>query len=312
VRVAVTGAGGFIGSHVVEAFVRGGHQVVAVDAVGRAADPAACSANLGLLAPNPAVTVIDADLVTDDLGKVVEADVIVHLAGRPGVRTSFGDGEPDAVRDNVTATARLLAACAEAGTRPRVVFASSSSVYGASGARPHHETDPVAPASPYAHSKVAAERLVLEADVSAVVLRYFSVYGPRQRADMAFHRFIRAGLRGEPLPVFGSGDQRRSFTHVSDVVAATVSAAVLDVPGEAVLNVGAERSVAVRDAIAELRVLMGLPLPVRDLGSAAGDVTATWADSGAARRVLGWRPRVGLAEGLADQVAWQREALRHG
>jgi nucleoside-diphosphate-sugar epimerase len=265
-----------------------------------------------LLAQNPAVTLIDADLVTDDLGKVVEADVLVHLAGRPGVRTSFGDGEQVAVRDNVTATGRLLAACAEAGTRPRVVFASSSSVYGASGSRPHHETDPVAPASPYARSKVAAERLVLAAGLHVVVLRYFSVYGPRQRADMAFHRFIRAGLAGEPMPVFGAGDQRRSFTHVSDVVAATVSATVAEVPDGTVLNVGAERSIAVSDAIAELRVLLGLPLPVRDLGAAAGDVTTTWADSGAARRVLGWQPRIDLAEGLADQLAWQRKALRHG
>src|SRR5262249_43268127 len=144
-------------------------------------------------------------------------------------------------RDNVTATRRLLAACIEGQHRPRVVVASSSSVYGSANGRPHTERDPLRPASPYAVSKVAMERLTAQAvrrGLPAVVLRFFSVYGPRQRPDMAFHRFIEAGLHGRPLPVFGDGGQSRAFTHVSDIVAATVAAATTELPPGTVLNVG--------------------------------------------------------------------------
>ncbi|MBC6459406.1 NAD-dependent epimerase/dehydratase family protein [Actinomadura sp. HBU206391] len=322
----VTGAGGFIGGHVAEAMALAGHEVLAADALGRSATPAAARANLAALADHPGLTLVEADLAVDDLTRLAEADVVVHLAGRPGVRTSFGAGAAEVERDNVTATRRLLAACAERppGRRPRVVVASSSSVYGSAGDRPHREDDPLRPASPYAVSKAAVERLAAQAargGVPTVVLRYFSVYGPRQRPDMAFHRFIDAALGGRPLPVLGDGGQSRAFTHISDIVTATLAAATAELgtaePGTSdpatsdpaaatVINVGHAEPVQVRTAIALLADLLGVRPHVRHYERAPGDVSRTWADTERAARLLGWRARVGPAEGLADQIAWHR------
>lgn len=311
-RVVVTGAAGFIGSHVAEAMAGTGHEVLAVDALPRAASPAAAWANWSDLSGHTGVVRAEIDLATGDLAGLAEADVVIHLAGRPGVRSSWGAGRADSERDNVTATRRLLAACAApAGSRrsPRLVVASSSSVYGSAGGRPSTERDPLRPASPYAAAKAEMERLTALAvrqGLPAVVLRFFSVYGPRQRPDMAFHRFIEAGLHGRPLPVLGDGGQSRAFTHVSDIVAATVAAATTDLPSGTVLNVGHPEHVPVREAIEVLGGLLGVRPSVRHHAAVPGDVARTWADPGEAARLLGWSARVGLAEGLADQVAWHR------
>jgi nucleoside-diphosphate-sugar epimerase len=315
VRAVVTGAAGFIGSHAAEAMARAGHEVVAVDAPARSASPAAARTNWASLADRPGVHRVEADLAVDDLTSLARADVVVHLAGRPGVRSSWGAGRAAAVRDNVTATRRLLAACAAAPAPPRVVVASSSSVYGSAGGRPNTERDPLRPASPYAASKVATERLAARAaarGLPTVVLRYFSVYGPRQRPDMAFHRFIEAGLAGRPLPVFGDGGQSRAFTHVDDVVAATVAAATTGLPPGTVLNVGHAAYVRVRDAIGLLAGLLGVRPRIDHRAAVPGDATRTWADSGEAARLLGWSARIDLAEGLADQVAWHRRRRAAG
>ena len=209
-RVVVTGAAGFIGSHVVEALSGAGHEVLAVDAPGRSLAPDTARRTWAEVASRPGVAAMDVDLAADGLDAVATADVVVHLAGRPGVRDSWGAGRAVAERDNVLATRRLLAACMgrPAALRPKVVVASSSSVYGSAGGRPNREDDPLRPASPYAVSKVGVERLAEAAardGLRTVLLRYFSVYGPRQRPDMAFHRFVAAALDGRPLPVFGDG-----------------------------------------------------------------------------------------------------------
>jgi nucleoside-diphosphate-sugar epimerase len=309
VRVVVTGAAGFIGSHVAETMSGLGHEVLAVDALPRAASPAAARANWAGLAGRTGVTRVETDLAAGDLAPLAEADVIVHLAGRPGVRSSWGEGQADSERDNVTATRRLLDACAAAPRSPRVVVASSSSVYGSAGGRPSAERDPLRPASPYAAAKAEMERLTARAvrhGLPAVVLRFFSVYGPRQRPDMAFHRFIEAGLGGRPLPVLGDGSQSRAFTHVSDIVAATVAAATADLPPGTVLNAGHPEHVPVREAIEVLAGLLGVRPSVRHHAPVPGDAARTWADPGEAARLLGWSAKVGLAEGLADQVAWHR------
>jgi nucleoside-diphosphate-sugar epimerase len=209
----------------------------------------------------------------------------------------------------VTATRRLLAACAAGRRSPRLVVASSSSVYGSAGGHPSTERDSLRPASPYADAKAEMERLTARAvrhGLPAVVLRFFSVYGPRQRPDMAFHRFIEAGLRGRPLPVLGDGSQSRAFTHVSDVVAATVAAATTELPPGTVLNVGHPEHVPVRETIEILAGLLGVRPSVRHHAAVPGDADRTWADPGEAARLLGWSASVGLAEGLADQVAWHR------
>jgi nucleoside-diphosphate-sugar epimerase len=310
VRVVVTGAAGFVGSHVAEAMANAGHAVLAVDALERSASPGAARDNWAILAAHPGIERAEADLVTDDLAVLAGTDVVVHLAGRPGVRSSWGPGRTDARRDNVTATRRLLAACEDPAVgRPRVVVASSSSVYGSAGGRPHTERDPLRPASPYAASKADMEHLTAASvgrGLSAVVLRFFSVYGPRQRPDMAFHRFIEAGLRGRPLPVLGDGSQSRAFTHVGDIVAATVAAATTDLPPGTVLNVGHREHVPVREAIEVLAGLLGIRPRVRHHDAVPGDAARTWADSGAAAYLLAWSARIGLADGLADQIAWHR------
>lgn len=314
-RVVVTGAAGFIGAQVAAAMVRAGHDVLAVDAPDRSASPAAARSRWAALA---GVGLLDVDLATADLSPLAEADVIVHLAGRPGVRTSFGRGRADVLRDNVTATRRLVHACAAArelvgaagsgdADGPRIVFASSSSVYGSAAGRPHREDDALRPGSPYAESKAAAERLVLGSGLHAVVLRYFSVYGPGQRPDMAFHRFAEAVLDGRPLPVFGDGRQARSFTHVSDVVAATVAAATADLTPGTVLNIGHHDSTELGEAIGILAGLLGVRPRISTRAPAAGDAARTWADTTRAHHLLGWTARTPLTDGLADQLAWHLE-----
>ncbi|GAA0548064.1 NAD-dependent epimerase/dehydratase family protein [Actinomadura livida] len=311
-RVVVTGAAGFVGSHVADAFAVAGHEVLAVDAPGRSLTPDLARRTWADLAARPGVVAAELDLAVDELGPVAAADVVVHLAGRPGVRDSWG-ARRAVERDNVRATARLLAACMRrpAALRPKVVVASSSSVYGSAGRRPNREDDPLNPASPYAASKVEVERLAGAAardGLRTVLLRYFSVYGPRQRPDMAFHRFVEAALSGRPLPVFGDGLRSRSFTHVRDVVSATLAAAAEDLPPGIAVNVGHHEPVTVRDAIAMLTGALGVPAEIRRETPVAGDATRTWADTARARRLLGWTAATDLAEGLADQIAWHRAA----
>ncbi|MFF4237909.1 NAD-dependent epimerase/dehydratase family protein [Actinomadura geliboluensis] len=308
-RVVVTGAAGFIGSHVVDACSGAGHEVLAVDAPARSLTPELARRTWARVAARPGVVAADVDLAVDELDAVARADVVLHLAGRPGVRDSWGPGRAVAERDNVTATRRLLAACLTAGRRPKVVVASSSSVYGSAGRRPNREDDRLRPESPYAVSKVEAERLAglaADAGLRVVVLRYFSVYGPRQRPDMAFHRFVEAALDGRPLPVFGDGHRSRSFTHVRDVVAATLAAAAEELPSGIAVNVGHPEHVAVRDAIAMLVDALGVQAEIQRETPVAGDAHRTWADTGRARELLGWEPAIGLREGLDDQIAWHR------
>ncbi|GAA4241465.1 NAD-dependent epimerase/dehydratase family protein [Actinomadura meridiana] len=310
-RVAVTGAAGFIGSHVTDAFSAAGHEVLAVDVPGRSPTPELAWRTWAEVTARPGVVAMEADLAVADLSAVAAADVVVHLAGRPGVRDSWGAGRAVAERDNVLATRRLLAACMERPERrgPRVVVASSSSVYGSAGPRPNREDDPPSPVSPYAVSKVEVERLARVAardGLRTVLLRYFSVYGPRQRPDMAFHRFAEAALDGRPLPVFGDGRSSRSFTHVRDVVAATLAASAEDLPPGVVINVGHAEPVTVTDAIALLTGVLGVRAEVRREAPVAGDAARTWADTDRARRLLGWTATTDLAAGLADQIAWHR------
>lgn len=317
-RVVVTGAAGFIGTHLVNALVRDGHEVVGVDlpAVLRG-DRAGPLVRGDLL--DDRVTWLGVDLAADDVLPLLARDphVLVHLAGRPGVRSSFGPGRAAAVRDNVTATRRVLRACLRGagpgrGTPVPVLLASSSSVYGGLPRhRPQREADAARPTSPYARSKLDAERLALAAGAAGLpvlVLRYFSVYGSGQRPDMVFHRFAEAALDRRPLPVYGSTAQARSFTHVTDVVAATVSAATAlrsgEIPGSTVLNVGHPVTATLAEAIDVLARRLG-GRPAIDLRPAApGDVPRTWADVTLAGRLLGWVPRMGLPEGLAEQLAW--------
>src|SRR4051794_18722019 len=279
----VTGASGFIGSHVVERLVEDGHVVHAVDLVGPTG-PAEATFHRRDLASEPLI-----DLVR-------EVDVVYHLAGRPGVRASW-ELVDDYARDNVLATRRLLDACAIHGTR--CVFASSSSVYGDVGDLPAAESLPPRPISPYGATKAAAEALARAH--GAVILRYFTVYGPRQRPDMAIARFIHAAFEGLPIRVFGDGRQRRDFTYVGDIVEGTVLAARRGSAGET-YNLASSSPVTLAELLDVLGELVARDLRVEYTDAQAGDVRDTWGDVAKAAAELAYAPRTLLADGLAAQL----------
>jgi nucleoside-diphosphate-sugar epimerase len=310
-KCLVTGAAGFIGSHLCDRLLRDGHAVVAVDAFVPYYPRPLKEANLADARRHPAFTFHPLDLRSDPLDPLLDGlDVVFHLAAMAGLPRSWTDF--DLYEScNVTATQRLLEAVRRRGPG-RFVYASTSSVYGryASG----DESLPTRPISPYGVTKLAAENLCRayaeEHGLPLVVLRYFSVYGPRQRPDMGYHRFVRALLGGEPLTVFGDGQQVRGNTFIDDCVAATVAAAAA-LPGET-YNVGGGEAVSVWEVLDKLEKIVGKPRLVRREPARAGDQRHTTADTGKLLRHLGWQPRVGLDEGLALQVQWQRSLPHYG
>ena len=304
-RVVVTGAAGFIGSHLVDRLLAGGREVIGVDAFTGYYPRWRKERNLARALEHDGFRLIEGDLSKMDLeGFLGGADVVVHLAGEPGVRRSWGPNFQRYLERNVLSTERLLEAAARGGVG-RFVYASSSSVYGPDRGGPVGEEDPRRPASPYALSKLAAEELVglygRERGVAATVLRYFTVYGPRQRPEMAFSRFISAAYRGGPVEVFGDGSQRRDMTFVADAVEATVAA--LEAPC-GVYNVGGGSRATVEEMLGAVRRVTGRAVEARYGPAAMGDVLSTWADSRRAADVLGYRPRVALEEGVAAQAEW--------
>lgn len=306
-RVVVTGAAGFIASHLVDALLAAGHEVITLDRRS-VHDDVVAAANLAQALTHDRLRVRCVDLVTDDLDElIVGADTVFHLAGLPGVRSSWGARFGDYVTANILATNRLLAACEQAGVR-RLVFASSSSVYGMARG-PSREDDPIGPISPYGVTKLAAEQLCLahagrsDTSLSVAALRYFTVYGPRQRPGMAIGQLLLAALTGITVPLFGDGRQRREFTYVDDVVAATIAAASAELKA-AVINVGGGSSVSMLDVVDLATAVTGRTVPILNAAPQAGDVAATEADLSLARRLLGYRPRVGLREGMARQAEW--------
>lgn len=308
-RAVVTGAAGFIGSHVVETLLHGGTTVLGVDRRSPR-DDATAAENLGEVLGHPGFRLVNGDLVEEEIKPWVDGvDTVFHLAAVPGVRPSWGDGFGEYLACNVLATQRLLDACVSSGVR-RVVLASSSSVYGdAVGRGPLHEQGVTAPLSPYGVTKLAAERLALAyalapaSRTSVVALRYFTVYGPRQRPDMAIGRMLRAILTGAPLRLYGDGRQRRDFTFVKDAAAATLAAATAEATAEAV-NVGGGDSVSVLEVLARIAEITGVEVPVRDDVHQPGDVQVTEADLTKAHELLGYQPSVTLTEGIERQWKW--------
>jgi nucleoside-diphosphate-sugar epimerase len=307
-RALVTGCAGFIGSQLAESLLRDGHEVVGVDALIDTYDAEIKLGNLEQAQAFEAFSFLALDLTKAPLDPLVEScDVIFHLAAEPGVRTSWGDRFESYARNNVLATQRLLEA-AKQWPAKRVVFASSSSIYGDAEQLPTPEDVLPRPFSPYGVTKLAAEHLCAlyggNYGVDTVALRYFSSYGPRQRPDMAFHRFCRAALRGEPLTVFGSGNQTRDFTFVADVVAATRAAAISPAAGGHVYNVGGGSRISVNEALELIISFAGRPLEVRRLESEKGDVRNTGADITRAQRDLGFKPATSVTDGLRAEFEW--------
>jgi UDP-glucose 4-epimerase len=307
----VTGCAGFLGSHLCEALVESGRAVVGVDSFSDYYPRALKEGNLARLRQTPSFSLVEANLAEAPLEPLLEhADVVFHLAAQPGVRPSFGRGFDAYLRDNVRATERLLRAAGETDLTA-FVYASSSSVYGDQESYPACEDAPLRPVSPYGATKVITEQLAgafwRSAAVPVVGLRYFTVYGPRQRPDMAFSRFLASALADRPLTVLGDGRQVREFTFVADVVAATIAAASQGERGS-VYNVGGGGPVALLDVIELLAELLGHPIAVRHLDAAPGDPRRTDGDISRAARDLGYRPSTPLQTGLTAQL----EALGHG
>jgi nucleoside-diphosphate-sugar epimerase len=309
-KCLVTGAAGFIGSHLCEGLLAAGNSVVGVDAFIPFYPRAAKEANLGSFRSHPAFRFHPLDLRSDPLDEVLAGvEVVFHLAAMPGLPRSWTDFELYQ-SCNLTGTQRLLEAVRGLPSLHRLVYASTSSVYGRYGSG--DETLPTRPVSPYGVTKLAAENLCRahaeECGLPLVVLRYFSVYGPRQRPDMGYHRFIQALLQGQPVVVYGDGLQARGNTFITDCVAATV--ATLEAPIGEVYNVGGGETANVWEILAKLESLIGARAVVRREPARPGDQRFTGADTTKLLRHLGWQPGTGLDEGLALQVAWQRGQLQ--
>jgi UDP-glucuronate 4-epimerase len=307
-RVLVTGAAGFIGSQLAERLLCDGAAVTGVDSFSSHYLRELKELNLSELRANPDFGFVEADVAEVAWDELLEGvDCVFHLAARPGVRDSWSDFA-DYLHNNVAATKNLLDACAERSLR--VVYASSSSVYGNSAKLPVSETEPTRPISPYGATKVMGEVMVgayaAERGLDAVGLRYFTVYGPRQRPDMGISRFIEDLAAGRPLRVYGDGRQLRDFTYVEDAVAATVAAARSGESG-AVYNIASNHPYELLAVLELLSEVMDRELEILHEEEKLGDVRNTWGNIAAAARDLGYAPRVSLRDGLATQVS---EAVR--
>jgi UDP-glucuronate 4-epimerase len=312
-RALVTGAAGFIGSHLCERLIAEGWSVLGVDAFTPYYDRSDKLANLGALRGARRFALVEDDLATMDLTPLLrDVGTVFHLAAQPGVAASFGEGFARYTSDNMLATQRVLEAAAEAGCH-RVVWASSSSVYGDAEEYPTVEAStPTRPRSPYGVTKRACEDLAAiyrRGGLSTVGLRYFTVYGPRQRPDMAMRKLCEALLDGAPFPLYGDGAQSRDFTHVADAVDATFRAALADDPA-AIYNVGGGQEATLSEVVALLEDLSGATAVLDRRPAQTGDVRRTAADTSRAHADLGWEPGVGLRDGLRGQLDWVRARRR--
>jgi nucleoside-diphosphate-sugar epimerase len=306
-RALVTGCAGFLGSHLSDRLLEAGTSVLGVDSFTDYYPRPLKERNLAEARDHQLFELHERDIASDPLDDLLEGvDVIFHLAAQAGVRGSFGSGFDTYLHDNVQATQRLLEAAVRAGVET-FVYASSSSVYGNAISFPTGEGDSRAPVSPYGMTKCATEDLAgvyhRIHGIRSLGLRYFTAYGPRQRPDMAFNRFIAAGLAGEPITILGDGMQVRDFTFVDDVIEATVSAAENGMDGS-VYNVGGGTPVTLLAAVQIIEEQIGRPIEVRHRESARGDARQTSADTRRAHADLGFEASVQLEDGLARQFAW--------
>jgi UDP-glucuronate 4-epimerase len=303
-RVVVTGAAGFVGSHLAEALLAGGHEVVGIDAFIDYYPRPVKERNITGLVGRPGFTFHEADLRTAQLDPLLDrADAVVHLAAMPGLARSWTDVETY-TSCNLLATHRLVEAVLGVGV-PRLLHASTSSVYGSDAVG--DENAPTRPISPYGVTKLAAEHLILayvqSRGLEAAILRYFSMFGPRQRPDMAYHIFIEAMLDGRPITVFGDGQQSRSNTFIDDCVQGTI-AAIGGAETGAIYNIAGGESLTLNDAIATIAEAVGVEPRIVHGPARPGDQRTTFADTAKARAAFGFQPTIGAVEGLRAQVDW--------
>ena len=309
----VTGAAGFIGSSLIDSLLGKGRNVVGVDDFSRNYDPKQKRENIKEALQNVNFEMRSANLLEPgSLEMLNEVDTVYHLAGQPGVQTSWGSGFETHLERNVLATQILLERCLEKNVR-RVVIASSSSVYGPTN-RESKETDLPHPVSPYGVSKLAAEHLAsvyAERGLDVISLRLFTVYGPRQRPDMSIHRMFNSALKGEPFPLWGEGKQRRSFTFVDDIVEVFQLAGNVREARNRVLNAGGAEPVELLDLIKTVEELVGCPITLQQLQKRPGDPDLTCASKDLVTEELGWKPKTPLEIGLRSQLQWHNSISEH-
>ncbi len=315
-RALVTGVAGFVGSTLAERLIRDGHEVAGVDSFTPYYRRAIKEHNLLALRDEPAFAFTEGDLCALDLDALLDGiDVIFHQAAQAGVLASWGESFQTYIDSNIRAMQRLLEATRRHPLQ-RFVYASSSSIYGNTKDLPMRETGMPAPVSPYGVTKLAGEHLchlyAANFGIPTVSLRYFTVYGPRQRPDMGIHKFIRATLTGQPITIYGDGSQTRDFTFIDDIVEANVQAAIRDLTPGSVYNTGGGSRISVLDLVQLIQELAEKCTDLRFVEKQAGDAEHTAADLTAARRDLGFAPKVGHHEGLAAQIEWLRRGLADG
>ena len=311
-RLLITGGAGFIGSHLADRRLARGDRVVVLDDFNDFYDPAAKRRNTAPHAGHPGYRLVEGDIRDRELLARLFAeerfDAVIHLAARAGVRPSLS--QPELYEEvNVLGTLRLLEAAVESG-KPRFLFASSSSVYGINSKLPFSEDDPIdRPISPYAATKRGAELHVFAFHhvhgLEAVCLRFFTVYGPRQRPEMAIARFIRCLEEGRPIPFFGDGGSRRDYTYIDDIADGVEAALTLPSSFE-IINLGGARPVTLSDLVSAIEAATGKKAVLDRRPDQPGDVPVTYADVAKAERLLGFKAKIPLEEGLRRSVEWYR------
>ncbi len=308
----VTGCAGFIGSHLVERLLGEGHDVVGVDCFTDYYPRWMKEDNIRDVLGDDNFRFMEGDILELDVGDLLKnIDYVFHQAAQAGVRYSWGSSFEAYTRNNILATQKLLEACKNSRIK-KFIYASSSSVYGDCPDFPMKEDSLLKPVSPYGVSKLAAEHLCylyhINYGIPTVSLRYFTVYGPRQRPDMAFHRFLKALMQGGEIEIFGDGEQTRDYTFISDVVDANLLAADSDREGM-VYNIGGGSRKTLNEVVELMEEVTGKKANIRYVPKQKGDVLHTYADTSRARETLGYAPKISLYNGLRDEVEWMKKQV---
>ena len=305
----VTGVAGFIGSHLAETLLDRGERVIGIDQFNDYYDPGLKRQNVSPFVDRPEFQLIERDIQSLDwVSLFADADIVYHQAAQAGVRASWGEGFRAYTERNINATQIMLEAAKDVKHLKRFVFASTSSVYGNAETLPTSELICPQPVSPYGITKLAAERLCWlyyqNFNVPVTALRYFTVYGPRQRPDMAFHKFFKAVLQDEAISIYGDGKQTRDFTFIKDAIAANLAAATVPEAIGEVFNIGGGSRVVLVDVLDTMEGIVGRPLRRNHVEKAMGDARHTAADVSKAKEIIGYQPQVSLAEGLKQEWEW--------